>query len=593
MTTWNYLFRRKTTGTNASLLSKINQRLAPLYMPVIRTGTAGLAEEAAKRVKIVNAISLITAILAFTIGNIFYFFGEQWKVQLPALTESLLFFGIILLNQERRYNLACIGVILIHCVSALYFGILLGQLINVSLIVVCLCGTCFLVYPKPRQQIISVSATLLTMLLLELNYYFQVFQPLTMTVETQFLLRWTAIPLFLFFDVLVVIYYARENKALVSRLKTFVYRKISHEIRNQLNAMGLIAQLIKREIKLDEHLKKLEPYIDMQLTALHNTRNIINNVLDMAQIEAGKADRADEDTFSIRSLIKKVVNLHKVSARSRGLKLEMKVTDDMPDIIVTDALRLTMIVTNLLGNAVKYADRNSTIHVHISSSAGTFTMTFTNQCPDISAERQALLFDMYTTDKRNKYTEGSGLGLYITKNKVDSLDGRIKLQSKNGYTSFTVTLPLKEGRSADIEEEVMETEIDLSNINVLLADDNTMNNMLFSQYLNLYGCNAICTTNGREAIQYLEKAKQLPELIILDHQMPDLDGEQTLLLLKKNPQFKHIPVLICTGAHEHEKALIAAGAASVLLKPIESRSLFKEISYHLPHIDQVNAGLFD
>jgi len=580
-------------GTFSSLFTRIRKKLTPLYMPFLRTGTSGLPEEAAKRVMIVNAISLISAVIAFVTGNLFYLFGELWKVQLPALTACLLFCSVILMNKERQYSLACISVTLVHCASALYFGILLGPQINVSLIVVCLCGSCFLVYPKPSQQFISVSATLLTMLLLELNYYFQVFQPLTMSTQTQFLLRWTAIPFFLLFDVLVVVYYAKENKALANRLKTFVYRKISHEIRNQLNAMSLISQLIKREIKLDENMKKLEPYIDQQLTAQHNMRNILNNVLDIAQIESGNADKTDEDTFSIRSLIKKVVNLHKVSARSRGLKLELKVSDGMPDIIVADALKLTMIVTNLLGNAIKYADRNTVIHIQIARSAGMFSMAFSNQCPDIPVERQAVLFEMYTTDKRSKYTEGSGLGLYITRNKVDSLGGRIKLHSRNGLTTFTVSLPLQEGHIVDIEEEVTEADIDLSNINVLLADDNNMNNMLFSQYLTMYGCNAICTSSGREALQYLEKTKQLPELIILDHQMPELDGEQTLLLLKKNPLYKDIPVLICTGAHEHEKALTAAGAAAVLLKPIDPHLLFKEIRLYLPHIDEVSTGLFD
>ncbi|WP_298741228.1 hybrid sensor histidine kinase/response regulator [uncultured Chitinophaga sp.] len=581
------------TRAFSSLSARIKKRLTPLYMPVIRTGTSGLPEEAAKRVMTVNAISLISAVIAFVSGNLFYLYGELWKVQLPALTACLLFCGVILMNKERSYSLACIAVTLVHCASALYFGILLGPQINVSLIVVCLCGSCFLVYPKPSQQFISVSATLLTMLLLELNYYFQVFQPLIMSVETQFLLRWTAVPFFLLFDVLVVVYYAKENKALANRLKTFVYRKISHEIRNQLNAMSLISQLIKREIKLDNNMKKLEPYIDQQLTAQHNMRNILNNVLDIAQIESGSADKADEDTFSIRSLIKKVVNLHKVSARSRNLKLELKVAEGMPDIIVTDALKLTMILTNLLGNAIKYADRNTAITIQVARSAGMFSMAISNQCPDIPAEQQTVLFEMYTTDKRSKYTEGSGLGLYITRNKVDSLGGRIKLHSKNGLTTFTVLLPLQEGRAADIEEEVTEAEIDLSNINVLLADDNNMNNMLFSKYLTMYGCNAICTSSGREALQYLEKTRQLPELIILDHQMPDLDGEQTLLLLKKNPLFKNIPVLICTGAHEHEKALTTAGAAAILLKPIDPHLLFKEIRTYLPHIDEVSSGLFD
>jgi CheY-like chemotaxis protein/anti-sigma regulatory factor (Ser/Thr protein kinase) len=288
-----------------------------------------------------------------------------------------------------------------------------------------------------------------------------------------------------------------------------------------------------------------------------------------------------------------MINLNKVSARTRGIRLELTVAPDMPDILVTDTLKLTMIVTNLLGNAIKYADKNSVVRIEISKAGQTFVMKFTNQCPDISLERQAILFDMYTSEKRNKHVEGTGLGLYITRSKADSLGGKIALHSEGGQTTFTLVLPLKEGKLADIVEDVAEAEIDLSNINILLADDNEMNNMLFSKYLTLYGCRVTCVTSGLEVLQQLERAKRLPELIILDHQMPGLNGEQTLELLKKDPLTKKIPVLICTGGQEYEKRLMAAGAAAVVLKPIDPRSLFKEISLHLPHIDEVNTGLSD
>ena len=573
-----------------ALASPLARWLAPLYKPILLTGTTGLSEEAAKRVMIVNGICMVTAFLAFTIGNLFYIFGGLIKVEIPAMIEGLLFCAVILLNKKRLYGAASISVLVVHCACALYFGVLLGQLINISLIVVFLCGICFLVYSKVKQQIIGVCATLLTLLLLELNFYYKVFDPLPLSLQQQFLLRWIALPSFLLFDMIVMIYYVRENKALYNRLKMFVY-KVSHEIRNQLNAMALVAQLIKREIKLDDHLKKIEPYVDLLLTAIHNMRNVINNVLDVAQIEFGKGNATEDDTFSLRSLIKKIINLNKVSARSRGLQLELSISPDMPDVLVTDTLKLTMIVTNLLGNAIKYADKNSTVTLHISRQGSQFAMTFSNHCPDISLERQAVLFEMYTTGKRGKHMEGTGLGLYITRNKTEDLGGKIKLHSQGGCTTFTVTLPLKEGKIEDIEEEVTEAGIDLSSIHILLADDNEMNNMLFSKYLTLYGCTVTCTTSGREVLDHLEKAKRLPELIILDHQMPELDGEQTLLLLKKNPAFQHIPVLICTGGTESERSLMAAGAAAIILKPIDPRSLFREISQHLPHIDEVNTGL--
>lgn len=592
MSTWIVTLYKAVTSAIVTALTKTVSSLSPLYKPVITAGTEGLPEEMAKKVSIANTICLVTALMIFILGSFFAFHTGLWEIQIPAIIEGILFCSIIYLNKRRLYSIASTSMLILHCGCALYFGILLGQLVNITLAAVFLFGLCFLVYQKPRQQLIGLGATLGTVILLELNYYYNLFPPVALSLADQYLLRWTALPCALLFDVIVMVFYIRENKGLYHRLKMFVY-KVSHELRNQLNAMTLAAQLIKREIKLDETLKKIEPYVDLLLTAINNMRNVINNVLDVAQIEAGHAEPVEEDTFLLRSLIRKMINLNKVSARTRGIRLELTIAPDMPDILVTDTLKLTMIVTNLLGNAIKYADKNSVVRIEISRAGQTFVMKFTNQCPDISLERQAILFDMYTSEKRNKHVEGTGLGLYITRSKADSLGGKIALHSEGGQTTFTLVLPLKEGKLADIVEDVAEAEIDLSNINILLADDNEMNNMLFSKYLTLYGCRVTCVTSGLEVLQQLERTKRLPELIILDHQMPGLNGEQTLQLLKKDPLTKKIPVLICTGGQEYEKRLMAAGAAAVVLKPIDPRSLFKEISLHLPHIDEVNTGLSD
>ena len=121
MNALNYSFRKTMAGTFSSIFTKVKKRLTPFYKPFILTGTSGLPEEAAKRVMIVNAISLVSAVIAFVTGNLFYLFGELWKVQLPALTACLLFCSVILMNKERQYSLACIAVTLVHCASALYF----------------------------------------------------------------------------------------------------------------------------------------------------------------------------------------------------------------------------------------------------------------------------------------------------------------------------------------------------------------------------------------------------------------------------------------------------------------------------------------
>lgn len=575
------------------ILRTYNKRLFPvsLIQSIVRTGTNGLEEGAAKKVRIINGLSLITSLLAISIGNLFYFYSGLMEIYVPAMIEGALFAFIIVLNGLRLYNLASMSVLIVHCAGAFYFGTVLGPLINISLIVAFLCGVCFLLYTSWKNRLIGIFATLVTLFLLEWNFYAKFIPSMDIPLNYQYMFRWVALPAFLLFDVIVMLYYVNENNALYNRIKTFVY-KVTHELRNQLNATFLIAQLVKREIKLDENLKRIEPYIDLLLAANHNMRNIINNVLDMAEIEAGKTDAPELETFSIRTFLRKVVSLNKVRARTRGIGLELMIGEDMPDIIVSDTLKLNLIVTNLVANAIKYADKDSSIRI-IAETMGdaSFRIAVSNHCPDISPARQAVLFDMFVTDKRNKNVEGTGLGLYIAKSKADALKGTLQLESRNGLTTFTVILPLQAGKPEDVKEDVMETDIDLSNIHVMVADDSDMNNMLFSKFLGLYGCTVTTASNGKQVIRKLETTRNLPEIIILDHQMPEMDGEQTLIYLKQTPILKNIPVVICTGSLEHEKALMAAGAAAIILKPIEPRTLFSVICQHLPRINEVNADV--
>lgn len=573
-----------------NLKTYLNKLLPSRFIrSIVHAGTDRLEEGAAKKVRIINALSLITASLAFSIGHLFYFYTGLLEIYIPAMIEGLLFSLIVVMNACRLYNMASMSVLIVHCAGAFYFGAMLGQLINISLIVAFLFGVCFLVYSRPRHQLIGIGATLVTLALLEWNYYAQVFPAVEMPVYQQYIFRWVALPAFLLFDVIVMLYYVNENKALYGRIKTFVY-KVTHEIRNQLNATFLIAQLIKREIRLDEDLKKIEPYVDLLLAANHNMRNIINNVLDMAEIEAGKVETPEMETFSLRAFLRKLVSLNKVRARTRGIRLELMIGEKMPDIIVSDTLRLNLIVTNLIANAIKYADKDSAIRITVNPAAGgKFQLAVINECPDISPEKQAVLFDMFVTDKRNKHVEGTGLGLYIAKSKADVLQGSLQLQSKGGITTFTLTLPLQEGDMNDIAEDVVETDVDLSNIHVLIADDSDMNNILFSKFLGLYGCLVTTASNGLQVISKLETARNLPEIIILDYHMPEMNGGETLHYLKQTPILRNIPVIICTGNQEQERNLMEAGAAAVLLKPIEPRTLFAAICQHLPHINEVNA----
>lgn len=567
---------------------KVTERPLKFLDSILLTGTKELEEDQSKKVRLVNILSLVTASLAFFIGNIFIAFVGRLEIGIPATIESIFFLSVIILNKNHKYAAASLSIMLIHCCSLLYFGVILGPTVNLSLIAVFLLSISLFLYSDIRLKILSASAAALTLYLLEVNFYNGFVQPISLSKPNQHILRWLAMASFATFDTILITNYIRENKALLRRVKMF-YFKISHEIRNQLHTITLVGQLLKREIKLDENLKKIEPLVDLLLSAAHSMRNIINNVLDMAQIEAGKVEKAELEPFLLRSFIKKVINLNKVRATTRGIKILATVGPEMPDILISDTLILNQVLTNLLGNAVKYADKNSIVTCNIFKANSRLCISVTNQCPDIDSKRQLSLFNMFTTERRNKQ-EGSGLGLFITKAKVNALEGTIQLQSKEGKTTFTVTLPLLEGNEKDLIREVEEADIDLSNVNFLIADDNEMSNMLLSNLLRSYDCNVTKLSSGKEVMDYLGNTKKMPDGIILDHEMPGLSGEQTLIELKKSPLLERIPVIMITGKAEYEKQLLTAGAVAVILKPIDPKSLFEVISQHLTHIG-VDTGL--
>ena len=564
-------------------------RLLPLRFirSIVHAGTDRLEEAAAKKVRIINALSLITAFLGVFLSDIsFTFITGLLEIYIPAMIEGLAFSLIVVMNACRLYSMASISVLIVHCAGAFYFGTMLGQLINISLIVAFLFGVCFLVYSRPRHQLIGIGATLITLGLLEWNYYAQVFPAVEMPVYHQYIFRWVALPAFLLFDVIVMLYYVNENKALYGRIKTFVY-KVTHEIRNQLNATFLIAQLIKREIRLDNGLKKIEPYVDLLLAANHNMRNIINNVLDMAEIEAGKIETPEMETFSLRAFLRKLTSLNRVRARTRGIRLELMIGEEMPDIIISDTLRLNLIVTNLIANAIKYADKNTTVHLNVHGAGTRWSLQVSNKGPVIPPDKLEQIFNPFVTAK-SKYIEGTGLGLYIVKGKVAAMGGSVMVDSGEEGTVFTVVLPLEEGSIRDIhpepEEEV--TLDGLCNIHVLLAEDNELNAQLLMRLLSHIGCNTIWVKNGQELIDQL--GKHLPDIIIMDYHMEIMDGEETLLYLKRTPEFKDIPVIISTGDAyaETRDAFIKAGADAFIEKPINYSSLIKVLKTHLHHNSQ-------
>jgi signal transduction histidine kinase/ActR/RegA family two-component response regulator len=557
---------------------------------IILTGTQGITEEEQKkRIMLVNSLSLVLGLLITVVGILFYLMSEQLSILIPASAELAFTCSAIYLNHRGKYLAAALTTFLVQCAASVYFGLLLSNIIELQAMIIFLISIIYLLFKNIYIRRGALVLAVLILGLLETCYHYQMTSTIPLNVHQAFAFRILAMAGVLILIILVSKPYVDSND-LNQQLKRsnyfkkiFVYQ-VTHELRTPLNAIYGVAQLLKREIKLDEHLKGIAPLVDQLLAASNNTRNIVNNVLNMAQIESGNSECLSKEAFDLQIFLEKIVDVNKVIARTRNIRLQLAI-HDMPQVIYCDMLNLSQIVTNLLGNAIKYADKNTVVKLEVKGLNDQWTMKVSNYGPVIPASKLESMFDPFMTDK-SKYTEGTGLGLYIVKNKVGSMNGAIAVNSiAPGITTFTITLPLQAGRPEDIGHENEEAvERDLSDIHVIVAEDNEMNAMLISRFLKQIGCSVALVTNGLEVLDEINNC--FPDIIIMDYHMNMMDGKETLIHLQQDETLKSIPVIIATGDAftESREELLAEGANAFIEKPIDYKSLQKIIHQQLHHV---------
>jgi len=567
-----------------------------IWRSIRRTGTQGIAdEELVQRIMMVNTLSFSLCCLIFLVGSVYYILSGNLAILVPAFFEGALATLPIILNRYRRYHTAALVTFFVQCAASLYFGLLLGNVIELQAMVIFLFLITFLLFKNTRTRLICLVSAIVILIVIEGNYYFNLVAQVPLNYRHTIIFKAFSIAGVLLVITVVGKPYVHSKDLLhkTNHFKQIFIYQVTHELRTQLNAVSYVAQLIKREIRLDPHLKKIDPYIDLLFTVVGNTRNIINNVLDMSKIEAGKMEDVQEESFEINPFFERLMAVHKVTAKARNIQIQLHTDTKMPPVIICDSFKLSQAVANLLSNAVKYADRNSTVHLKLNrSGTNSWNIQVINKGIGIEKDKLNAIFELFVTSKPNRSAESTGLGLFIAKNMVHTLQGDIQVESQlQGTTTFTIQLPLKPGKMISVPESP-EEDTDLSHVHIMVADDNEMNNILFSKYLGMCGCEITSVNNGVEVLEQLQQERRLPDLILLDHQMPEMDGATTLHYLKKDPRLKNIPVIVCTGSFEFQDMLLAAGASDIVIKPIDQPSLFQVIRRHLPHLTVVNAGSY-
>lgn len=577
-----------------ALMSPFRQRpgfIKRLYYRLRNAGIDGVQdEEAVQRITLINTICLAIGVIIFGFIFISYFLTKSWELPLIVAIEFVLNAGVLVLNFYRKYRAAALLMYFLQCVAIVFYGYILGSVIQLQFMIIFLISIIYLFFKEENLRKICFAAAICTLVFMEISYYYnKVQQPVTLSYDASYLIQALAIGGVLGLIIIVSKPYIR-SKDINAELKRanhfkriFIFQ-VTHELRTPMNAIYGVAQLMKREIKLDPALKPMEELTDHLMLATNNARQVINGVLDIAQIEAGIQEKMTEEAFFVRPYFAGIMEINRVIGRARNLRLECHIDDKIPEVLMGDTLKLTQVLTNLLANAIKYSNKRSLVQLNVLYDDAQWRIQVLNEGRHITPEMQKDIFNPFIT-MRDRHTEGTGLGLYLVMNKVNAMSGRINVESNaGGNIVFEVILPLQPARPEDVlqaDEDSLAN--DLSDIKIILAEDNELNALLLSKYLNDIGCHLTLTENGREVMDQV--AKRMPDLIIMDYHMEVMDGKETLIQLKNDPALKHIPVIIVTGDAfvESREALLAAGANAVIEKPINYNTLLKVLKQQLHH----------
>ncbi len=375
--------------------------------------------------------------------------------------------------------------------------------------------------------------------------------------------------------------------------KSLFLANMSHEIRTPMNAICGMAELTLREPGLSPVVKENTESIQ---TAGRVLISIVNDILDYSKMESGKMEIIPV-SYSFRHMVKDVFNMMGVRLEDKDVELKYNIPEDIPDCLIGDEIRIRQILFNLLSNAIRFTDNGYVIlDVEGVCDSGfvDFTMSVTDSGIGIKKEEMCKLFTSFqqVDSRRSRNREGTGLGLAITKQLLELMGGDISAESTYGVGSkFMIHLSQKicDDQSVAVFEDSDNVEktpmVMAPEAKVLVVDDNAVNLKVAKGLIRTFGISVDTCMSGRECLEILRETRDY-DIIFLDHMMPELDGIDTLNLIRSDTSeyMKKVPCIALTanvmaGVRE---MFISEGFDDYVPKPIDMMWLNGILRKYLP-----------
>ncbi len=387
---------------------------------------------------------------------------------------------------------------------------------------------------------------------------------------------------------------AKEDAETANALKSHFVTNISHEIRTPMNAIIGFAQLTLESEIAEESRQRVHKIV----TSTHHLLGILNDILDFSKIEAGKLE-LEQIPFNFHEELQRVLDIVTTQAKEKGLFLNVDIDSAIPAILVGDPLRLKQIILNILNNAIKFTTKGGIsirvegLSFYKKSKYYTLRFTIKDTGNGLLPEQKERIFKQFNPIDNSdiKLHGGTGIGLTICARLIAMMGGNINVESEYGEGSifwFTVHLGWIEQDIQQINKPIVDLSLDtmsklLKDKRILLVEDNILNQELALILLSKVGIKTDIVCNGAEAINKVQPGYY--DLILMDCEMPVMDGYEATRRLRNNPLLAKLPIIAMT-AHVMTEDLdkcLAAGMNDRIIKPIEFKSFFCVLAHWLTH----------